>query len=275
MRALLRSGASRIAIAAACAACASGGGSANGSGAFVTGRCPLPDDVRGYPLVVTAVDVTTDPAWLAEWARAAAVRWQVPSTRRGQFPAYRGVRTRIIPAVPRWADDWTPSPRHVAEMRVTMTRTGVAERPEIVAASEDDVFDRSLATLVRDPLPASPSLPPTPESGPDTVQLRVRFGHEPEPGVPSGVVRFARQQRPVRVMPGSLVIRARQNEFALVKYDVDPFGRFLLGSFEALDVSSNEIARAAQEGLERARFSPAMGDCEPIGLTVVQSFGRR
>jgi len=264
------------ALATACARAPNAGGPGGAPRtAYVSGRCPVPDDVRGYPVVVTSENGAADPAWLARWARAAALRWQVPSLRRSMHPAYRSVRTRIVPEVPRWSDDWVPAARHTAEMLVRVSEAGVLDRPEVVATSGDDRFDRTLTSFANDPLPASPPLPPPPPGSPDTVRLRVRFGHEPEPGVPAGVVRFARQQRPVRVMPGSLVVRGRAEEYALVKYDVDQFGRYVLGSYEALDATSNEIARAISEGLERARFSPAVGDCEPIALTVIQSFGRR
>lgn len=258
-------------LLAAGAGCASGGPPA--AGAYVTGRCPVPLEVRGYPIVVTAEDAEIDPAWLQRFARGIANRWQVPSRRRGQFTGYRSVQSRVIPEVPRWSDDWTPTARHKAELLVSVGPKGVLDDPEVKAASGDGMFDATLHTWVGDPLPAAPQLPALPPGLADSVHLRVRFGIEPEPGVVAGVVRYARQQRPVRVIPGSLAIHGRAGEYAFVKYDVDALGQMVPGSFQTLDASSGDVVRSVEEGLRNARFSAAQSDCRAVPLTVVQRFG--
>ena len=129
-------------------------------------------------------------------------------------------------------------------------------------------------TIVNDPLPASPVLPVLASTASDSVRLLLRFGVEPTPGERAATVRFARQQRPVRVVPGSLNVMGPAESRAIVKYDVDAGGRLIRGSVQTLEASDAAFARAVGDGLYSARFTPAQGDCEPISLTVVQSFGR-
>jgi hypothetical protein len=265
-------------IAAGMQACASAGSAdpqpATASSRYVTRTCPLPAGIVGYPLTVIALDdAPVDTAWLGSWARAAAYRWQVPSRRRATFAGYRRVVSRVLPDAPRWADDWTPTARHRAELTVTVDGTGTTAGP-LGVASGDELFDRSLGTIFNDPLPASPPLPSPPPSAPNPVRLLLRFGGEPAPGERAAVVRFARQQLPVRVASGSLAVYGPSGASGVMKYDVDTDGRVIPGSVQTLESSDNAFALDVERGLYRARFTPAQGDCAPIKLTVVQSFGR-
>ena len=270
-------------------ACASGGsGSPDATtqrSPYVTETCPLPAGMVGYPLTVVALDdAPVDSAWLAAWSRAAAYRWQVPSHRRPVFTGFRRVTSRVLPDAPRWADDWTPQAKHRAELVVTVDRAG-ATISEMPVLSGDELFDRSLRSIIDDPLPASPPLPTLPSSAMTPVRLMVRFGVEhgpesilrfggdPEP-VKHAVTRFARQQAPVRVAPGSFTLTGLTGTYAIVKYDVEAEGWMTTGSFQSLEASDDSFARAVEQALYRSRFIPAQGDCAPIRLTVVQSFGR-
>ncbi len=242
--------------------------------AFTTSSCPLAPEALGYPVSVTVLDgVPRDTAWLGEWARAVAHRWQVPSRRRGAHTNFRRVRTRVLPDAPRWADDWTPETRHRAELVITVGRDGVGP-VEVRQSSGDPIFDRTLTSIVDDPMPASPEWPALPEGVATPVRLAVGLGIEPTEGVRAGLIRFARQQRPVRVVPGTLRVNGQAGDQAVVKYDVGGDGRMLPGTFQLLDGGFGRFGRAVESGLMSARFTPAQGDCVPIALTVVQSFGR-
>jgi hypothetical protein len=243
-------------------------------GTYVQERCPVSASAPGYPLIVVGADrYQLDAAWLVEWARVAAYRWQVPSRRRSHIPGVHQVRSRILPAAPRWADDWKPDTRHQAEFLVTAHRDRAPDGFVLSAKSGDDLFDRSLETMIGDPLPASPEFPRLPAGSPDAVRLRVRLGKEPAAGEGVGLVRFARQQRPVRLVPGTLEVRGGTRDHAVVAYDVGVDGRVIPGALQIVAASRSEFARAVEAGLYRARFTPAQEDCAPIKLTVVQTFG--
>lgn len=264
-------------MSAACAACAAGRGAAlqeNGP-AYATEECPIPGNIVAYPVSAIALDgVVVDSVWLGRWLHAVVHRWQVPSNRRASFTGYERVTSRVLPDLPRWADDWKPSARHRAEVVVTARRTTSAGPALIRTPSGDPFFDRSLSTITEDPMPASPPLPPLPPEAPDSVRLLLRFGAEPGPGERSAVVRFARQQRPVRVVRGMLVLHGPPGARAVAKYDVDASGRVVRGTVQVLEASDPGFAQAVETALQAARFTPAHGDCVPVRLSVVQSFGR-
>lgn len=284
--------ATTFAAAAILLGCASGGapniaggpgavqsGSAGGERPYIFGRCPLPAGSVGYPITVSVAPVSAatriDRAWLEEWASAAALRWPVPSHRRTELPEYRNVAQRVLPDAPRWADDWLPSARHRAEAQVTVHRGGAAAF-SIVRGSGDGFFDRTLPGIVDDPLPASPTLPTLPPGAPDSVRLVVRFGIEPAAGDSAsiGVARFARQQRAVRVVPGTLSVLGAPSDRAVVAFVVETDGLVSPASITVLSGSRQTIGDAVREGLLDAKFMPAEGDCEKIRLTVIQQFGR-
>lgn len=246
---------------------------------FQTRACPVPGGMQGYPVWVGAADgAGPDSAWTRSVADAAARRWEPPSRRRGGFPGLNRLRSRVQPPEPRWPDDWAPSATHVARVEVTLRRDG---RPDAVvtAPSGDRAFDRSVAALWRDGAPGSPDLPPLP-AGVDSVRLVVGFGTAPREG--AQVVRFAVQQRPLEVVPGTLnVTRPAGSQMSgpppavTVKYDVDVSGRIVPGSIEVLDGRDRAMAAAVEAGLLRARFAPAQSNCRPVALSVVQIFGGR
>lgn len=241
---------------------------------YVTRSCPLPDSAVGYPLTAVALgDAAVDTAWLTEWARVVAYRWKVPSRRREEHTGYARVTSRVLPDQPRWADDWRPKARHRAEFFLTVGPEGVVGEPDMRTLSGDPLFDESLATIFDDPMPSSPRLLPAPFNGPDSVRILLRFGGEPQPGERFGMVRFARQQRPVRVVPGWLMVRGLPTDRAVVKYDVGHDGRVVPMSVQVLESPGARFANAVQNGLYNARFTPAQADCRTITLTVIQVFG--
>lgn len=235
----------------------------------------------GYAIVVSAADGSVlDSAFLVTTARAIALRWQTPSTRRGAHLQWRRVRERSLPDIPRWADDWRPEPVHRAELVLVLRRRGRATVSAPSPASRDAAFDRSLESIVRDPMPASPEFPPLPSAiAGDTLALRVRFGGESDEGGP-GVIRFASQQTAVLVTPGSLEVApprqpasAGQRPQATVKYDVTTEGQVDPRSIQILDADPRELGRNIQDALLRARFTPATTNCQAVRISVLQNFG--
>ncbi len=246
---------------------------------------------EGYPITVTALgDVRVDRAYLNEVARAVAHRWETPSAQRATYTQWRRVRERTLPDIPRWADDWTPNVTHRASTVIVLRRRG---RPtmRVESASDDRLFDRSLMTIVRDPMPASPILPELPASVEgDTLALQVRFGVEPE-GPEQGLIRFAGVQQPASLMPGSLLIDYQQRRSVSVgqrmqssvavmegfniiyKYDIQVDGTVDPRSIQLLEANDRDLARAIQDALVKARFTPATTNGVSVRVTVVQVFG--
>lgn len=259
---------------AACAPSSAGVPPVDEDKPYVFARCPLPEGSAGYPVTAVALGgAPLDSSWLAGFARAVAHRWQVPTRLPSQHAGFASLTARELPALPRWADDWRPSARHGAEVVVTIAGSGVVGEPETRMLSGDPLFDESLLSFHVDPVPASPRLPPIPATAPDTVRVLLRFGGEPRPGERAAVVRFARQQREVRIMPPSLIVRLTPSERAVVKYDVGTDGRVVPGSLQVIQSSGEPFARAVANALYARRFPPAQADCSPVRLTVVQIFG--
>lgn len=247
---------------------------------FQTRACPVPAATEGYPVWARAADGTAlDSAWTRAVADAVARRWEPPSRRRGSFAALDRLRDRIQPPEPRWPDDWAPSARHVARVEVTLRRGARPGEAIVTTPSGDRAFDRTLTALFHHGAPGSPELPALP-AGLDSVRLVVGFGTEPEEG--AGMVRFAAQQTPLAVVPGSLNVarpidpgRTGPPMPVTVKYDVDGRGRINPASIEVLAGSDRSMTRAVEAGLLRARFTPAHSNCRPVSLSVVQQFGGR
>jgi hypothetical protein len=247
---------------------------------FQARACPVPAALQGYPVWVKAADGTAlDSAWARSVAEAVARRWEPPSRRRASYPGLSRLRNRIFPPEPRWPDDWAPSPNHRARVEVTLRRGARPGEAIVATPSGDRTFDRSLPGLFRDPAPGSPELPALP-AGVDSVRLAVGFGTEAEPG--AGAVRFAAQQSPVEVVPGSLNVERPPSAgprgpvaAVTVKYDVDASGRIVTGSIDLLESTDPAMGNAVRAGLLRAQFRPAQSNCRPVALTVVQQFGGR
>lgn len=250
---------------------------------FRSPTCPVPDAVRGYPLTVRAAgDAALDSAYVAGVARAMANRWETPSRARSRFPGARRAAGRLVTPEPLWADDWAPEARHVARIAGTLHRDGRVTRFEILEASGDRGFDRTLGSIFA-PGGRGPRLPELPETlGADSVRLVVALGRVPESDG-AATVRFAAQQSPVRVVPGTLHVVPPRSTAAssappseiTVKYDVDPEGRMVPGSFRVLRGSDRRLARAIATALPQASFVPAHANCRPIARSVVQTFGGR
>lgn len=258
----------------------------------------LGDEVRaqscsspGYAIQVSAADgAELDSAFLHEAARSVAQRWATPSLRRADFVNWRRVRDRTIPEIPRWADDWRPDSTHRATAVLVIRRRG---RPSISApapASGDRLFDNSLESILRDPLPGSPDLPAIPANvTADSLALRIDFGARPDAPLP-GVIRFASVQENVILTPGSLNVQytqrapttlrnpnaiggAGQRLDATVKYDVTAEGMVDPRSIQLIEGGDRDFARAVQDALARARFTPATTNCRPVRISVIQRFG--
>jgi hypothetical protein len=235
----------------------------------------------GYPLGVTAIHpASLDSSFLAGVARSFAFRWQVPSQRRREFSLWRRVRNRVLPPEPRWADDGAPAPAVRVDLLIAIRRNGRLRAGDLSPGSGDEQFDESLATIASDPLPGAPDLPPFPAgTGGDSVIVRVTFGGDPEPG--AAVVRFAAQQTPVRIVPGTFNVTAPRTastpssgqRSAVLKYDVTDKGTVPPGSIQVLESSDREYANAIRDGLIRAQFQPATSNCRAITMTVLQRFG--
>lgn len=250
---------------------------------FRSPACPVPAAVRGYPLTVRATGgPVLDSAYAAGMARAMARRWETPSRARSRFPGARRAAGRLVTPEPLWADDWSPDARHVARVAATLHRDGRVSRFEILQGTGDRGFDRSLESIFA-PGVHGPRLPELPETlGADSVRLVVSLGTVPK-AEDAATVRFAAQQSPVRVVPGTLHVVLPRREGAssappaevTVKYDVDPDGRMVPGSIRVLRGSDRQLARAIATALQQASFVPAHANCRPIARSVVQTFGGR
>jgi TonB family protein len=242
---------------------------------FQARACPVPAGVEGYAVWVTGDGV--DAAYARALADAVARRWEPPSRRRASFDGLNRLRDRIQPPEPRFPDDWAPAAAHVARVEITLRRTGRPDEARVAASSGDRAFDRSLTGLFREGAPGAPDLPALP-AGADSVRVTVGFGGAAPAG--AGLVRFARQQSPVEVVPGSLQVTpprgaSGSTAHATVKYDVDPSGALVASSIQFLSSSDREMEQNVRAGLLRARFQPARSDCRAVALSVVQQFGRR
>jgi len=247
---------------------------------FQTSACPAPAGVQGYPVWVRAADGSAlDSAYARALADAVARRWEPPSRRRASYDGLSRLRDRIQPPEPRFPDDWAPSATHVARLEVTLRRNGRPGEARVTAPSGDRAFDRSLPALFREGAPGGPELPALP-AGADSARVIVGFGGAPEEGAAS--VRFAVQQSPLEVVPGSLQVdrprtpgASSEQPHATVKYDVDPSGTLVPSSIQFLASSGREMEQNVRAALMRARFVPARSDCRAVALSVVQQFGRR
>jgi hypothetical protein len=268
------------AFACAAAALAAAPLGAQSASPFQTRTCPLPAEVAGYPVWVKAADgAALDSAWTLAAADVVARRWEPPSRRRVRLAGLNRLQSRVLPPEPRWPDDWTPSASHVARVEVTLHRGARAGDAAIAVPSGDRAFDHTLPELFRNPAPGSPDLPELP-AGLDSVRLAVGFGLAPEAGAQA--VRFAAQQTPLTVVPGTLNVarptdpqRAGPPLPVTVKYDVDTEGRVIPRSIEVLEGGDRSMNASVQAGLLRARFSVAQSNCRPVTLSVVQQFGGR
>lgn len=244
----------------------------------VPAACPITPDQHGYPVSAVAIEpASLDSAFLTQMASAAAYRWRVPSPARLRLQGWERVSSRIRPPQPRWADDWRPRARHKARMIVTIYTDSRAPTVSVVENSGDDLFDRSLASMINEPLPDSPFLPPVPLDAGDSVRVELRPGYPATDLARERDIEFAIEQRPVRIAAGGLSVRRPAYltvpPRATMKYDVSDEGRLILGSIEILDASEQLFADAVEEALRRGRFVAARSNCKPIALTVVQRFG--
>jgi hypothetical protein len=263
-------------------ACASRGALAQGDAetVFHTATCPVPASVRGYPVSVRGAGTEAlEPAYTMALAEAAARRWEVPSRRRASFQGLPQVQNRIVPPEPRWADDWFPGAEHVARLEATLYRDGREPAVRVERPSGDRLFDRSLTTIFGRSPYAHP-LPPFPAGlAADSVRVLLSLGEEPQ-GT-AAVVRFAAQQTPARMVPGTLRPTQRrlyippgtERSASFIKYDVAADGR--ISGIQVLRTTTREIGEAVVESLERASFTPAQSNCREIAQSVVQQFGGR
>lgn len=258
------------------------------------------DASRGFPVFVSAADGSVaDTAFLNGAARAIAYRWQVPSSRRGEFREWSRVLNRIIPPEPRWADDWIPGDEHTARMTVTLYRDGHVTGAAPSAVSGDPAFDASLKSIVHEPLVGGPAFPALPaDIKADSLVLRVAFGGYDEPQ-PRGVVRFAAVQTLAvldsasmptqRATEGPRGGRTSRNtgafggmqaastvgggsQRATVKYDIMETGEVRALSIEFFEVSDAAMQKLITDRLRAARFTPPTQNCRAVAQTVLQHF---
>jgi hypothetical protein len=256
-----------------CVAAAAAGDAVAQQTSYHTEACPVPENVRGYPVSVRGAD----GAYAQALAEAAARRWEVPSRRRGTFQGLGRVRNRIVPPEPRWADDWFPRAQHVARLAVTLYRDGREPAVTVEKSSGDRLFDRSLETIFGQS-PYDHPIPPFPESlAADSMRVTVTLGEEPADS--AATVRFAAQQTAVRPVRSSLRVvptrsmsglAANARVFAMVKYDVGVTGR--ASNVQVLRALPLPFGEAVADALLNASFTPAQSNCRPIAQSVVQEF---
>jgi hypothetical protein len=240
---------------------------------FHTETCPIPPNVRGYPVSVRGAE----GAYAMALAEAAARRWEVPSRRRASIQGLGQVRNRIVPPEPRWADDWFPRAQHVARLAVTLHRDGREPTVATERQSGDRAFDRSLETIFGRS-PNDHPLPPFPASlAADSLRVIVTLGEEPADS--AATVRFAAQQTAVESVRNAERARitrqggrATSTRIAVtVKFDVDVNGR--PSNLQVLRAIPSEFGEAMGDAVLRSSYTAAQSNCRPIAMTVVQEIG--
>ena len=257
------------------------------------------DASRGFPVFVSVADGSvSDTAFLNGAARAIAYRWQVPSSRRGEFHGMARISNRIITPEPRWADDWIPGDEHTARMTVTLHRDGRLTGSATQTVSGDTTFDRSLKSIADEPLLGGPAFPPFPSDVKENaISLRIVFGGYDEPQ-PRGIARFAAVQTPAVLDSATMATsrapdgqrqRSRANTGAFggvqaasnisggsaratVKYDIMETGEVRAQSIEFLEVSDTGLKDAITKRLLMARFKPPTQNCRAVSQTMIQNF---
>lgn len=241
-------------------------------------QCPAVDPASGYTITATTDSPRVDAAWLTSFATAVAYRWKVPSHRRALYSGWENVRRRLLPPEPRWADDWTPQPRHHARVRVTLNRDHHQTRFQLTSASGDRLFDQSLESFLKDPMPASPGLPDIPSGASvDSLSVVLLFGDTTDAPL-RGTIRFAASQTRGELHRNTLRVESPagyRGPFppTTVKYDVLETGLVDLESIEFVRRSGGQFENAIREGLRSARFTPPTSNCKAISQSVVQTFG--
>lgn len=247
--------------------------------ALAAQECRGVDPAAGYPVVAMSTAPSVTPDWLHAVARSAAYRWKVPSRRRVSYAGWERVQRRVLPPEPRWADDWRPEATHRATAHLVLRRDARAHRLEIVSGSGDRSFDQSVATIVKDPMPASLELPRLPDGEEaDSIVVVLTFGHPASLENVHGVVRFASEQTRAELHRNTLRVdppMGHSGSFppATVKYDVTELGTVDPTSIEFVRSPGRSFENVIRDGLLRARFTAPTSNCRPIGQTVVQTFG--
>lgn len=241
---------------------------------FHTETCPIPANVRGYPVSVRGAE----GAYAMALAEAAARRWEVPSRRRANIQGLGQVRNRIATPEPRWADDWFPRPQHVARLAVTLHRDGREPTVTVERQSGDRAFDRSLETIFGRS-PNDHPLPPFPASlSADSLRVIVTLGDEPADS--AATVRFAAQQTAVGSVRNAdrVTVTRRSGTLSVsgriavtARFDVDVNGR--PSNVQVLRAVPSELGEAMGETILRSSYTPAQSNCRPIAMTVVQEIG--
>lgn len=163
-----------------------------------------------------------------------------------------------------------------------MNARSVQPRPwrgELTAKSGDGRFDRSLETIVGDPMPDSPPFPALPQSlAADSVIVVVTFGDTSSVAA-QGVVHFAAAQTRGELVPNTLRVNpppGHSGPFpqSTVKYDILETGRVDPASLEFVRSAGVRFDEAIRAGLRDARFGPPTSNCRPVAQTLVQTFGR-
>jgi hypothetical protein len=240
--------------------------------------CPNVDPEQGYPVIATSPTPSADAEWLESVAHAAAYRWRVPSSRRNEYAGWERVRNRRLPPEPRWADDWGPDARHRAVVHLTLSRDPARSQLQLVSGSGDRRFDRSLESIVREPMPGSPPLPQLPSAyDGDSLIVALEFGHAAATE-PHGMVRFAAAQTRGELHRNTLRVDpppGHRGPFpqTTVKYDVLETGRVDPSSIEFVRSQGRQFEEVIRNGLLMARFSPPTSNCRPIAQSFVQTFG--
>ncbi len=248
-------------------------------------QCPRLDPTAGYPVTAAWADTTgPDVEYLEEFARAVAYRWQVPSYER-EYARWRRIRRLVQPPEPRWADgwervgEWRPDHHHRAELLVSVRRNGRATLERVVASSGDATFDRSLPSIVRQPMPGAPDFPSLPDDFPgQSVRLRLLFGPAAV-DAPHARIHFAAYQRPaLQLTPFRFEVPVRDAEqrageragdVVTIKFDVSEEGMIEPASIEVIGVSAHDLVRAIREGVLASQLSPAESNCRKVAVSVV------
>ena len=253
----------------------------------VSPACPLPADLRGYPVSASSA-APLDTAFLGAVARAMANnlsgefidpkdKWPAP-------PAVKAMSAALDRGDVFERHSWRPAPGDTATLRVIYYAGKPMPEMALETSGVLTPFQMAVQRAAEsaldshDPSPSRYGLPlaaPVPNA--DSVVVTVAFGREPDSR--SGSARFSIREEKVWPMPGnqppSYPTSAQAAGFegvVEVAFIVRPDSTADLSSLYVISTPRPDFVTAIKNSLRRSRYAPAEIDCRLVPTVVRQPF---